>query len=71
MLAQPRGALSDLHGRKQMVQIEDKSRYDKLEGENAALRNQVNQINASAEFHKKKRQEQWNQGRSSENSPWR
>jgi hypothetical protein len=68
MLAQPRGALSDLNGWKQMVQIEDKSRYEKLEAENAALRNQVNQMNACVEFHKKKHQEQWNRGRSRENS---
>jgi hypothetical protein len=68
MLAQPRGTLSDLNGRKPMVQIEDKSRYDKLEPENAALRNQVGQLTASAEFHKKKHQEQWNRGRSRENS---
>jgi hypothetical protein len=63
MLAQPRGALSDLNGRKKMVQIEDKSRY---EAENVAQRNQVNQMNASAEFHKKTCQEQWNRGRSLE-----
>ncbi len=68
VLAQPRGALSDLNGRKRMVQIEDKARYEKLEAEKAALRNQVNQMNASAELNKKKRQEQWNLGRSSENS---
>jgi hypothetical protein len=55
MLAQPLGALSDLNSRDQMVQTEDKARYEKLEAENAALRNQVNQMNASAEFHKKKR----------------
>ncbi len=68
MLAQPRGAPSDLNGWKPMVQIEDKSRNEKLEAEIAALRNQVYQLNASAEYHKKKRQEQWNRGRSSENS---
>jgi hypothetical protein len=68
MLAQPRGALSDLNGRKQMAQIEDKSKNEKLEAEVAALRNQVNQMNASAEYHKKKCQEQWNRGRSREHS---
>jgi hypothetical protein len=36
LLAQPRGALSDLNGREQMVQIVDKSRYEKLEAESAA-----------------------------------
>jgi len=49
MLAQPRAALSDLNGRKPPVQIEDKSKNEKLEAEIAALRNQVNQMTASAE----------------------
>ena len=66
MLAQPRAALSDLNGRKPTAQIEDKSKNEKLEAEVAALRNQVNQMSASAEYHKKKRQEQWNRGRSRE-----
>ncbi len=47
MLEQPRSSLSDLNGRKPMVQIEDKSHCDKLEAENAALRNQVGQMAAS------------------------
>ncbi len=68
MLAQPRSALSDLNGTKPISQIEDKSQCDKLEAENAALRNQAGQMAVSAEFHKKKRQEQWNRERSSENS---
>ncbi len=41
MRAQPRSSLSDLNGKKPMVQIQDKSHCDKLEAENAALRNQV------------------------------
>ncbi len=68
MLALPRGAMSDLNGRKPRAQIEEKSRYYKLEAENAVLRNQLGQMAVSAEFHKKKRQEQWNRGRSSDNS---
>jgi hypothetical protein len=51
MLAQPRAALSDLNCRKQTAKIEDKSKNEKLEAENAALRNQVNQMNVSAEYH--------------------
>ncbi len=51
-----------------MAQIEDKSQYNKLEAENAAPRNQVGQMAASAEFHKKKRQERWSRRRSRKNS---
>jgi hypothetical protein len=70
MLAQPTGALSDLNrdGRKPMVQIEEESLCDKLETETAALRNQVGQMIVSAELHTKNHQEQWNRGRSRENS---
>ncbi len=71
MSAQP-SALSELNlnVKNRLVRIEDKSQCDKLEAENAPLRNQVGQMAASAEYHTNKRQDQWNlnKGRNSENS---
>ncbi len=54
MFAQRRGMTQD--------DIDDKSRYADLEADNTALLNKLEQLETSAKYHTKRRQEQWNKG---------